>query len=150
MSQSETKQRLMSEMKDCMKSGNKDRLNVVRMLITEVKNAEINDPQVPGRERTEEEVKALIIAYHKNLTKTLAEYPADRQAPLKAELAVVEEFMPRQLSADEVKAEIRAFLGTTPERAFGPLMKMVSPRFSGRADGRAVSDALKAALAEQG
>ena len=119
---STTRQRLYDEMKSCMKNGNKERLGVVRMLITEVKNAEINDPKVPGRERTEEEVMTLLGAYHKSLTKSLAEFPPERHPPLRAELAIVEEFLPKQLSESEIEAVIADFLGKTPDRQFGSLM----------------------------
>ena len=145
---SATKARLMTEMKEAMKARDNDRLVVIRMLITEIKNAEINDAQNQGRERTEAEALALIAAYHKNLVKTLAEFPPDRQAPLKAELKIVEEYLPAQLSPEQVKAEILAELSNTAERNFGVLMKALQPKFTGRADGRVVSETLKAALAQ--
>lgn len=144
---SPTRDALTSGMKEAMKAGEKERLGVIRMLLTEVKNAEINDLKEPGRERTEEEVVAAVAAYHKNLAKTVAEYPEGRRAPLEREMAIVETFLPRRLGADELRAEIAALLAATPERNFGALMKIATPRFAGRADGRAVSETLKALLA---
>jgi uncharacterized protein YqeY len=141
-----TRQRLYDEMKSCMKSGNKERLGVVRMLITEVKNAEINDPKVPGRERTEEEVMTLIGAYHKSLTKSLAEFPAEKHPPLRAELAIVEEFLPKQLSESEIESVITDFVGKTTDRQFGSLMKSLQTELSGKASGQIISATLKRVL----
>lgn len=144
---STTRQRLYDEMKSCMKSGNKERLGVVRMLITEVKNAEINDPKIPGRERTEEEVLALLAAYHKSLTKSLAEFPAEKHPPLRAELAIVEEFLPKQLSESEIETVVKNFVANTSDRQFGSLMKALQGELGGKASGQLVAAALKRVLA---
>jgi uncharacterized protein YqeY len=143
---STTRQRLYEEMKSCMKNGNKERLGVVRMLITEVKNAEINDPKVPGRERTEEEVMTLLGAYHKSLTKSLAEFPPERHPPLRAELAIVEEFLPKQLSESEIESVIADFLEKTADRQFGSLMKALQVELGGKASGQLISATLKRVL----
>ena len=62
-------------------------------------------------------------------------------------MAIVESFLPRQLSVEELRADVDAFLAATAERTFGVLMKSLQPRYAGRADGRVVSETLKAALA---
>lgn len=144
---SETRARLFSEMKETLKSGQKERLGVIRLLITEVKNAEINDLQAPGRERTEEEAISIIAAYHKSLTKTMAEYPENRREPLRAELAIIEDYLPKQMSPEEVKAWILAEIANTPERNFSLLMRQIQPKLVGRTDGKTVSESLKAVLA---
>lgn len=143
-----TKQRLTDAMKAAMIGGQKERLGVIRMLLTEVKNAEINHPTNPRQERSEEEVLATIGAYHKSLSKTMAEYPPERQGKIKDELVIIEEFLPKQMTLDEVKSEIKSDLAQTEERNFGSLMKVMSAKFKGRADGKSVSDALKQALTE--
>ena len=145
---SATRETLLATMKTALIEGNKETLGVVRMLVTEVKNAEMNDPKEPRRERNEEETVALLATYHKNLAKTLAEFPEERREPLRREMAIVETFLPKQLTGAELAAQIDELIASTPERSFGVLMKLASPRFSGRADGRAVSEALKSALAK--
>ena len=143
-----TRQTLIDEMKRCMKEQNKDRLAVIRLIITEIKNAEINDLKNPGRERTEEEVQALLLAYHKNLNKTLQEYPVDRQAPLKAEIAVLDEYLPKQLSQSEIEQALIAIVANATEKNFGLLMKAASAQLSGKADGRLIAETLKQLLAK--
>jgi uncharacterized protein len=142
--------RLFDEMKTCMKEGKKDRLAVIRMLITEVRNAEINDLKEKDRERTEEEVVKIVSAYHKNLSKTMAEYPENRREPLRAEMAIVEDFLPKQISAAELKALVSQKLQSTTERQFGVLMKSFSQEFAGTCDGKVLSETIKSALAELG
>ena len=142
--------RLFDEMKSCLKESKKERLAVVRMLITEVRNAEINDLAAPGRERTEAEVTQILSAYHKNLSKTVQEYPADRRAPLLAEIAIVEDFMPKQLGAEELKIWISEQMKSNPERQFGLLMKQFSKDLSGQCDGKVLSETLKSVLSSLG
>jgi uncharacterized protein YqeY len=143
---SQTRARLLDEMKACMKSGQKDRLGVVRMLITEIKNAEINDQITQGRERTEDECLTIVSAYHKSLTKSLAEFPPEKHPPIRAELAIVEDFLPKQLSAPDLDAHIKRVLASAPDRQFGPLMKTLQTELKGQVSGQTLSAALKAAL----
>lgn len=143
---SETYAKLTAEMKNCLKSGQKERLKVIRMLLTEVKNAAINDATQPGRERTEEEVMALIGSYHKQLSKTLLEYPPDRQQELRDELVIVEEFMPRQMDEESLRTWIRAHLAETQSREFGVLMKGIQASLKGQAPGQLISAVLKKEL----
>lgn len=143
---SETRTRLTDDMKRAMREGNKDLLGVVRMMLNEVKNAEINDPKEPGRARTESEVVQILAAYQKQLQKSLAEYPPDRQAPLKAELAIVERYLPQALSAVELESYIKDYLGKTSERTFGVLMKGLQSELVGRVDGKSLSETLKKVL----
>jgi uncharacterized protein YqeY len=137
---SETKARLTEDMKKAMKEGEKDLLGVLRMMINEIRNAEINDL------RTEAEVVQILAAYQKQLQKSLAEYPPDRQAPLKAELSIVERYLPKALSGAELETFIKDFLANTSERTFGVLMKSLQAELVGRVDGKGLSEALKKAL----
>lgn len=66
-----------------------------------------------------------------------------------AEAAVIEEYLPRQLSAEEIEAEVREIVartGATGPKDMGKVMKAASPAFAGRADGRAVSETVKKVL----
>lgn len=143
---SATKERLMSDMKSYMKSGDKARLAVVRMLLTEIKNAEINDAKEPGRVRSEEEAIALVNAYHKQMSKTLAEFPPEKQQPIRDELSIVEEYLPKRLSREELKQQVSNELAQTSERNFGLLMKTMQAKFGSQTDGKTLSEVLKESL----
>jgi uncharacterized protein YqeY len=143
---SETKTTLTEDMKQAMKAANKDLLGVLRMMINEIRNAEINDLKEPGRVRTEPEVIQILAAYQKQLQKSLTEYPVDRQGPLKAELAIVERYLPQALSSQELEKFIKDYLGKTNERTFGILMKSLQSELVGRTDGKSLSESLKKVL----
>lgn len=66
-----------------------------------------------------------------------------------AEAAVLEEYLPKQLSAEELEAEIRAIVaqvGATGPKDMGKVMGVASKALAGRAEGRAVSEAVKCIL----
>ena len=142
--------RLQTEMKESLKAGQKFRLDVIRMLLSEIKNAQVNQPGGRDREWSDAEITPLIAAYHKNLIKNMAEFPADRQEKIKQEIAVVENYLPKQITPEELKEFVVGELRQTPERNFGLLMKSLQPKLTGRTDGKSLSDAIKAAIAEIG
>lgn len=66
-----------------------------------------------------------------------------------AEAAVLEEYLPKQLSADELEAELRAVIaetGAAGPRDMGKVMGVASKRLAGRAEGRAISETVKKLL----
>src|SRR5690606_35384574 len=97
-------ERLTEEMKTALKAGNKDRLAVIRMLLSDVKNVDLN-PQKPTQEQAVEQ-------YGKKLRKSVEEYEkigrTEEVAKLKAELAVVEEFLPKKLGQAETEKLVDA------------------------------------------
>ena len=143
-----TLEHLQQEMKECMKSGDKERLAVVRMLISEIKNAVINDTKERGRARTAEECQTIIAAYHKNLSKSLAEYPADRRAPLEAELVLVARYLPQPVSPAELQGVLARLVAQSTDKQLGPLMKAAQAELKGRVDGKVLSESLKQLLAQ--
>lgn len=68
----------------------------------------------------------------------------------KAEAAVIEEYLPRQMSGEELTAELRAIIaetGATGPRDMGKVMGVATKRLQGRAEGRAISQGVKELLA---
>ncbi len=66
-----------------------------------------------------------------------------------AEASVLEEYLPKQLSADELAAELKAIIaevGAAGPRDMGKVMGVASKRLAGRAEGRAISEAVKSLL----
>lgn len=100
--------RLNEEMKTCMKTKATQRLGVVRMLISELKNEE----KAAGKKRTAEEV---LLAYLKKLQKAVAEFPEDKKETLLNEIKIVEEFTPKQLNKEEITSIIKSNFTTKPQ-----------------------------------
>ena len=98
--------RLTEDMKIAMKSGQKDRLTVIRMLISDVKVIDLN-PQKPTAEQ-------VVAAYAKKLRKSMEEYEKydkpEEVAKLKAEIAIVEEYLPKKASPEETAKLVDQFL----------------------------------------
>jgi uncharacterized protein YqeY len=99
-------ERLTEDMKTAMKSGQKERLGVIRMLLSDVKNIDLN-PQKPTAEQA-------VAAYAKKLRKSMEEYEkygkADEVTKLKSEIAIVEDYLPKKASAEETATLVDQFL----------------------------------------
>ena len=112
--------RLQEDMKTAMKTGQKERLSVLRMLISDVKNIDLAPKKL-----SEEETVA---AYGKKLKKSIEEYEklnkADEVAQLKKELAVVEEYLPKKASGADTERLVDEFLSKNSftEKQFGAAM----------------------------
>ena len=98
--------KLQEDMKAAMKAGQKDRLGVIRMLLSDVKNIDL----APKKTTAEEAVAA----YAKKLRKSIEEYEkygktAEVQQ-LRSELAIVDSYLPQKLSAEETVRLVDEFL----------------------------------------
>src|SRR5829696_8890422 len=91
--------KLTEDMKTALKAGQKDRLSVIRMLLSDVKNIDL----MPSKPTAEQVVEA----YAKKLKKSQEEYQKigkpDQVAQLQSELAVVEEYLPKKASREETE-----------------------------------------------
>jgi len=119
---------LHEQMKTAMRDKNAKRLSVIRMLMAEIKTEE----KSTAKKRTEEEVCQ---AYHKKLVKSLDFFPDDKKAEIKEELKIIEEFLPKQMSKEEVLAFIKA--NVKPEEVN---MKNVMPLLKGKADSQMIKE----------
>lgn len=132
-----------------MKDRDKDTLKVVRMLKAAVQNAQIE----AGHDLTADEEIAVMSREYKQRKESLAEFEkAGRQdliAATKAELKVVEKYLPQQLSADDVKKivdETIKVVNASSMKDFGKVMGAVMPKLKGQADGKLVNQTVKEEL----
>jgi uncharacterized protein len=138
-----TKTKIQACIKIAMQQAQKERLGVLRLMFSEIKNAEINHPTEPGKERPDSEVLQTLSAYHKSLAKSATEYPLEKQAPLLAELRIIEEFLPQKMSETELSLALDKELAQTEERNFGALMKTMAAKYGAVCDGKTLSQMLK-------
>jgi uncharacterized protein len=141
----ELQQRLEQDMRSAMKAGQRDRLGVIRMLLNEVKNADLAaKPTTPGD---------AVEAYAKRLRKSREEYEKLGKTPevqkLNEELAVVEEFLPKKASAEETERRVDEFLSDKSfgEKQFGQAMGQFMKQHGQDMDAAAVSQILRRKLA---
>ena len=144
------KDRIQNDMKLAMKAGDKDRLKVVRMILAAIKQIEIDE----RRELDEAAVNAVLTKMVKQRRDSVTQFIDGGRADLadieKAEIAVLEDYLPEPLSAAELDALIdKAIADTGAEgmRDMGKVMGIVKAQAEGRADMGAVSGRVKSRLA---
>lgn len=140
--------RLTADMKTAMKAGDKPRLEVVRMLISELKKRAI-DAQIDAL-KDEDEVAVLQKAV-KTRQDSVAQATAAGRAEIaqkeQAEIAIISAYLPQQMSAAEVAEKVKAVateIGYQGGKDTGRFMKEWMARYKGVADGKLVQEALKA------
>ena len=137
--------RLTDDMKTAMKSGQKDRLSVIRMLLSDVRNIDL----MPNKPTAEQAVEA----YGKKLRKSMEEYEkigkADEVAKLKTELAVVEEYLPQKASAADTERLVDEFVAANSftEKQVGQAMGAFLKLHGGQVEGSVVNPLLRKKLA---
>ena len=134
---------IRKEMMAAMKNKDKERKDALSMLLTALKNAQIDKRE----DLTEAEENGIIAKEMKQTKETMDSCPADRTDIIdecKVRLAVLEEFAPEQMSEDQIKAEIDAVLSelgidAPTMKDKGNIMKNLMPRVKGKADGKLVN-----------
>ncbi len=142
--------RLKADVVAAMKARDKQRLQVLRMLQAAVKQIEI-DQRV---ELDDEGVVKVVRSYAKKVKDSLAGARDagrdDLVAGAEAELALVEQYLPAEMSDDEIAKLVEAAVAETGAEGMkdmGRVMKAAMAAFAGRADGSRVSAAVKKRLA---
>ena len=143
------KDKLAEEMKGAMKSQDKVRLSTIRMLISAVKYKEID----LGKVLTDEEVIETVTSSVKQRRDSIEQFTNAGRNDLvekeEAELKILQGFLPKQLSVEEVEAEIDRTVkeaGASGMKDLGKVMKLLMPKVAGRADGKMVSDKVRERL----
>ena len=142
-------QDLTKDMVAAMKSRDKETLNTVRMLKAAVKNEQIDK----GHELTPDEEVAVMSREYKQRKESLEEFKKagrdDLVKQTQAEMKIVEKFLPKQLSADEVKKVVDDTidqLGASGMKDFGKVMGAAMGKLKGQADGKIVNQTVKVEL----
>jgi len=141
--------KINAEMIVAAKAKDKIRLSTVRMLKTALHNKEID----LMRPLTEDEILQTLSAIVKQRKDSIEQFAQGGRTDLvekeTAELKVVQEFMPAQMSEEEVDALIKktiAEIGAASIKDMGKVMKALMPQLTGKADGKTVGEKVKALL----
>jgi uncharacterized protein YqeY len=143
------RERIDTDIKTALKSGAKEKLSTLRMLSAALKNKQIDK----RRELTEEEVSETVRTLIKQRRDSIEQFGKGGRQDLvdkeTAEVAVLEAYLPQQLSREELDAMVRdsvAQAGAQGAKDMGKVMKVLIPLVGGRADGKLVSELVKQAL----
>ncbi|MEI6313889.1 MAG: GatB/YqeY domain-containing protein [Syntrophus sp. (in: bacteria)] len=146
----ELNKKIEEEMIKAAKAKGKIRLSALRMMKNAIHNKEID----LKRELTETEFLQVLAAMVKQRKDSIEQFEKGGRMDLvekeTAELKVVQEFMPQQFSEEDLTAAIEKAIqetGAASPKDMGKVMKALLPVISGRADGKVVSEKVKARLA---
>ncbi|MBX3726494.1 MAG: GatB/YqeY domain-containing protein [Xanthomonadales bacterium] len=143
------KQRLMQDMKDAMKAGDKERLGVIRLAQAAVKQREVDE----RIELDDAQVLAVLEKMVKQRRDSVAQFEAagreDLAAQERLEIGIVQGYLPAPLGEaelDALLAQVIADTGASGPRDMGRVMAALKERAAGRADMQVLSGKVKAAL----
>ena len=144
------KQTLTDDMKATMKSGEKDRLGVIRLIKADIQRREVDERIVLD----DAQVLAVLEKMLKQRKDSVSQYEAasreDLAAVERAEIAIIQAYLPAQMSADELASEIATAIaasGAAGPQDMGKVMAVLKPRIAGRADMGQASALVKQKLA---
>jgi hypothetical protein len=143
------KERLQDDLKDALRARDERRKAVIRMALTVITNAEVEH----GGDLDDPGVAAVLQKEARQRQDAIAELRQTDRSDLltkeEAELAILEEYLPKLLSRDEIVAEARqvvAELGATGMGQMGPVMSALMSKLKGRVDGRLVNEVVRELL----
>lgn len=146
---SDTRQKILDDIKVAMKSGDKQGLATLRLISAAIKQREV-DERV---ELDEPNTISVLDKLMKQRRESIAQYSKagrdDLVAQEQIEAELIETYLPAQLSADEVTALIDAAIsesGAASVKDMGKVMAIVKPKMQGKADMSSVSQSIKARL----
>ncbi len=143
-------EKLMEDMKAAMKAGDKLRLQTIRGLRSQIKNAEIDK----GRELTEEEVIQVLMNAAKKRKESIELYRQgnrmDRVEEETRELEIIQKYLPEQMSEAEIAQLVEQIIqevNASSPRDMGKVMGKIMPQVKGKADGKLVQKIVQQKLA---
>jgi uncharacterized protein YqeY len=147
------KEKLQSDLTDAIRSRAEVKSGTIRMLLAAITNEEVSGKS--ARVLNDAEIVTVLSREAKKRREAVEAYVAAKRTDLadkeKAEGDVIAQYLPAQLSEDEIKkmiADAIAETGAAGPAGMGLVMKILSPKIAGKADGGVVSGLVKAALGQ--
>lgn len=139
------RQQLMDDMKQAMRSGEKEKLDTIRFLMAKVKNVEIDQGELD-----DDKIQQLVSKQIKEMKESFSDYEKAGRTELidadKARIAVLEAYLPEQLSDAELDALIEAAIKENPDAIMGKIIGAVNQKAAGRAEGGVIAQKVKARM----
>lgn len=152
MSDKSLKSQINAAVKAAMRSGEKDKLAALRLITAAIKQREIDGKQQLADKDVLDVLDKMIKQRRDSISQFATAARDDLIAIEEAEIAVIEQFLPQQLSQTEIEDLVKAAIATTNATGMaqmGQVMAKLRPQLAGRADVGAVSQQVKAILSAQ-
>ncbi len=147
------KPRLEDELRKALKAKSTHRVNAIREILGALNYAELNKTEKPGI--TEQDEMAVLSKLKKRHLESIEAFAKGNRPELvdkeKAELKVIEEFLPAMMTGEEIAAMVKtaiADLSAQGMKDMGKVMASLKDKYLGRADGKQVSEEVKRQLSE--
>ena len=146
-------QKVMAQMKDAMKAKDEATLRGLRAIKAEIIKAK-TEPGAQGEISADVEIKMLqkMVKQRKDSLEIFQQQNRqDLVQKEQEELAIIEQFLPAQMSSEELKKELQEIIletGASSPADMGKVMGAATKKLAGRADGKAISGAVKELLAK--
>ena len=144
-------EQINQDIKDAMKSGDKVRLETIRSLRALILEFEKSGA---GREMNDDDAQNILISAAKKRKDAIEQYRSAGREDLaqkeEAELVIIQEFLPQQLSAEQVSSRIKEIIsevGAVGAKDFGKVMGVAMKEMRGKADGTLIQSTVKELLA---
>ena len=133
--------KIKTDLKNAMKSGQKERLNPLRNLVSKIKMKEIEK----GEPLSDEECLKVCIGAAKQIKESIIQFEKGGRTDLseneKKELEIIQEYLPEQLSEEELLKTVKEIInqtGSSSPSDMGKVMGIAMSKFGGQADGKIV------------
>lgn len=148
------KEKIDADLKDAMRGRKELETSVLRMLKSQVKYKEVE----PGAQALDDAgVTQVILSLIKQRRDSADQFKTGGRLELaekeEKEIAILQAYLPQQLSAEELAREVQAAIAQTGAKGpkdMGSVMKALMPKVQGKAEGKAISEAVKSQLAQLG
>lgn len=148
------RERLDADLKDAMRAKEQLKLDTIRAVKSAIKYKEVEGE---AKVLDEPAIIAVLTSMVKQRRDSVDEFTRAGRTELAdkelKEIAILQAYLPRQLSAEELAAEVAKAIAeaqATSVKDLGAVMKLVTPRLKGQAEGKAISDEVKTQLAKLG
>jgi len=141
-------EKISDDMKKALKSGEKIRLETLRLIRAGLLEKQVD--KRPSGGMTSEDEMAVLISASKKRRESIEVYRKVGREDLalqeEKELAIIQEYLPKQMSTDEIEAFIKKVITETSaesQKDFGKVMPVVMKELKGKADGRVIQELVK-------
>ncbi len=145
------KNQLDADLKDAMRAKDENRMSAIRMLKAAISNFELarSDPKSPDRDKpiVEADLLGVVEKQIKQRRESIEMYQKGNRPELaakeQAEIKVLEAYMPKQLSRDEISKEVQGIIAALGTKEFPKVMREAATKLKGRADGKMVNEVVR-------
>lgn len=132
--------KIREDLKEALKQRNQTRASVLRMLLSEIKNTEIAQQKRLDDDKILDAISKEVKRHRESIEAFRQGNRSDLVVQEKAELSILMEYLPKQMSREEIRIAARRIIETVGVKGKGSVMAQLMPQLRGKADGKEVSE----------